>query len=259
MPFGLLDRALDKAQLRMVTYSRPGYGTSTPRTDRDRGWTIADDVRDTEALLDALGIDQFVTLGWSGGGPRALGCAALLPDRCRAATSLAGVAPYDAEGLDFTAGMGPENVRDFEAAALGREALAPLIEAEITELAEVTGADITAALGELVDEVDVAALTGEFADYLAESFRRASLQGPGGLLEDNLVVTRPWGFDVRDLAVPVSLWQGRHDLMVPFAHGQWLAAHVAGARVHLLDDEGHLSLWRRFDEVLAELRELADL
>ena len=78
---------------------------------------MADAAPDVAAILDHLGLDRFVMLGWSGGGPHALACAALLPDRCRAAASLAGVAPFDAEGLDFLAGMGPENVEEFGAAA----------------------------------------------------------------------------------------------------------------------------------------------
>ena len=61
------------------------------------------------------------------------------------------------------------------------------------------------------------------------------------------------------IGVPVSIWQGAHDLMVPFAHGRWLAGQVAGARVHLIDDEGHVSLLSRFGEMLTELRELAGL
>jgi pimeloyl-ACP methyl ester carboxylesterase len=165
----------------------------------------------------------------------------------------------DAEGLVWLAGMGPENVRDFEAATAGRDALAPLMDAEVAEFAHVTGADIVAAFGGLVDVVDAAALTGEFGDYVAESFRRSALQGRVGLLEDNLVVARPWGFDLGDITVPVSIWQGAHDLMVPLTHGQWLAAHVPGARVHLLEEEGHLSLVNRMDEMLAELRTMAAL
>lgn len=257
VPFGIRDRAVAAAGLRLITYSRPGYGGSTPRSGRDRDWRVADDVADTVAILDALGVDEFVTLGWSGGGPRALGCAALLPRRCRAACSLAGVAPYDAEGLDFTAGMGPDNVRDFDAAVSGREALEPFIEAEVAEMARGTAETIAAAFGELVDEVDAAALTGEIADYLARSNRQASVQGTAGLLEDSLVLARPWGFDVAEIAVPVSIWQGAHDLMVPYGHGQWLAEHVPGARVHLFGDEGHVSLLTRHEEMLTELRELA--
>ena len=259
VPFPQLERALGSADLRMFSYSRPGYGTSTPRPARSPAWAVTDDVADTVAILDALGVGEFVTMGWSGGGPRALACAALLPSRCRAALTLGGVAPYDAIGLNFLADMGPENVRDFEAAAAGRDVLAPLIQEEVAAISAVTAADITAAFGELVDEVDAAALTGEFAEYIAASFRRASLQGSAGFLEDSLVMVRPWGFDVAEITIPVGVWQGAHDLMVPFSHGQWLAAHVPGARVHLFDDEGHLTLFTRIGEILAELRELAGL
>jgi len=258
-PFALLERALAGAGLRLITYSRPGYGGSTPRPDRDRPWQVADDVPDTVAILDELGVGEFVTLGWSGGGPRALACAALLPRRCRAALSLAGVAPYAVPGLDWTAGMGPENIRDFEASLSGRAALEPLIEEQVAEMARGTAANLAEMFGELVDEVDARALTGEVADYLARSNRRASRQGAVGLLEDNLTIVEPWGFDLAEIRVPVSIWQGSHDLMVPPAHGRWLAAHVPGARVHLFDEEGHISLWTRVDEMLAELRELAGL
>src|SRR3954454_3879785 len=137
--------ALEQAGLRLVTYSRPGYGESNPRPARAEPWRVADDVRDTVAILDDLGIGEVVTLGWSGGGPRALACAALLAARCRAAVSLAGVAPYGEPGLDWTAGMGPENVRDFEASLRGRQALEPLIAEQAADLAGVSAAELAGA------------------------------------------------------------------------------------------------------------------
>ena len=253
-----LEEMLQEAGLRMVTYSRPGYGASSPWPAGTEP-TIADDVRDTEAVADAVGFERFVTLGWSGGGPRALGCGALLPARCRAVVSFAGIAPYGGPGLDYFAGMGLENVRDFLAAMIGRDMLRPFIQEQVDELGEVTAADVVAAFHGLVDEVDAAALTDEFADWVARTFRHATEQGPSGLLEDTMQIVRPWGFDVGDVEVPVAVWQGRHDRMVPFAHGEWLARTIPGARPHLFDDEGHLSLVRRMPEMLAELRELARL
>ncbi|WP_246456131.1 alpha/beta fold hydrolase [Nocardioides mesophilus] len=115
----LIDRAARANGLRVVTYSRPGYGSSTPRP---APYYVADDIQDSAEILRHLGIEDFVTLGWSGGGPRALGCAALMAAHCRAAATLAGVAPYDADGLDWFAGMAPENVEEYTAAAAGREA-----------------------------------------------------------------------------------------------------------------------------------------
>lgn len=260
VPYAPLWDAAAGAGLHLVTLSRPGYGASTPRVETD-GWPvpISADADDTALLLDHLGMGEFVTLGWSGGGPRALACAALMPGRCRGAVSLAGVAPYGAVGLDWWAGMGPENVRDFEAAAAGRASYQPIAAGQVKELAAVTTSDIVAAFGGLIDEVDADALTGELAEYVATSFRRAVAQGETGMLEDALQVVRPWGFDLASITVPVSVWQGAHDQMVPFSHGQWLAAAVPGARAQLFEEEGHLSLMARADAILADLREIAGI
>lgn len=253
----MVDRTAREAGLRLITYSRPGYGRSTPRPwPRPR---IADDLTDSVVVLDALGVDDFITLGWSGGGPRALACAALLPRRCRAAASLAGVAPSDAADLDFTAGMGPENVEEFAAAAAGPEAYGAFLAEPVAALAQVTGPEVAASLGGLVTPVDTAALTGEFADWLAAAFRHAAAQGTIGWREDGLAIMGPWEFSLHDIRVPVSIWQGRQDAMVPFSHGEWLAANVPGARAHLFEDEGHVSLVMRLDEILADLKELAGL
>ena len=256
-PFVQLDEVVSKLNLRMVTYSRPGYGGSTPRDLDGPSPRIVDDAADTLAILDHLGIDEFITLGWSGGGPRALACAALLPDRCRAAATLAGVAPYDADGLDWGAGMGPENVEDFEAAVQGREVYTRLLEQTMPPMFEATPDQIVASFGELVTPVDAAAITGEFADYLSRSFGRAGAQGIVGAREDGLAIVAPWGFDLGDITIPVAVWQGRHDAMVPFSHGEWLAANVPGAKPHLFENEGHLSLIAEIDVILADLKNLA--
>ncbi len=251
-----IDGAAASQGLRLVTYSRPGYGASSPRSQPG---LVADDVQDSSVVLHHLGIEEFVTLGWSGGGPRALGCAALLSAGCRAAATLAGVAPYDADGLDWSAGMGPENVEDFEHAVQGAEVYQALLERTLPPLFTATPDQIVEAFGGLLTPVDADCVTDELAEVLSATFHRAGAQGVIGARDDGLAIVTSWGFDVSGIHVPVSVWQGRQDAMVPYAHGAWLAAQIPGARPHLFEDEGHLSLVHQIDRILGDLKDLAAL
>lgn len=256
VPFGILERPAAERNLRVISYSRPGYGASTPRADATTTATVADDAADTAAILDHLGLSEFVTLGWSGGGPRALACAAMLPDRCRAATCGVGIAPPAEFDGDVRDGMAPENVDEYTAAFAGPAALESYLATQAAYFSATAG-DVAEALGQLAPPVDRAALTGELAEWLAASLRAAGRQGIVGWLGDDLTHTRPWGFDLAAITVPVAVWQGTEDKMVPFAHAKWLAAHVAGARAHLVDGEGHLSLLMQMGRILDDLLELA--
>ncbi|MCU7725546.1 alpha/beta hydrolase [Actinoplanes sp. KI2] len=238
---------------RFVQASRPGYATSTPHPGR----RVADAAADTAALMDALDAPAFVTLGWSGGGPHALACAALLPGRCRAAATIAGVAPYDAKGLNWLAGMGEENVQEFGAALAGPEALDAFLVSAAAGMADVKPADLVEAFGDLISEVDKRTLAGGLADYLAASFHAALSTGVAGWRDDDQAFVADWGFRPEDVAVPVSLWQGDQDRMVPFAHGGWLAEHLPTAESHLVPGEGHLSLLSNLGTIVDDLRRLA--
>jgi pimeloyl-ACP methyl ester carboxylesterase len=251
--FTPFSQAATERGLRLATYSRPGYGESTA----DPGRSVAAAAPDSAAILDALGADRFLTLGWSGGGPHALACAALLGERCSAAAILAGVAPYGAEGLDWLDGMGPENHEEFGAAVAGVDALSSYLEIERQDLQQVTADEVAQTLGGLVPDVDRAALTGDFADYLARSFRHSVLNGIEGWRDDDLAFVAPWGFTLEAITAPVAVWQGGRDLMVPHAHGVWLADHVDGASSRLFPEEGHLSLVARLGDILDDLIELS--
>jgi pimeloyl-ACP methyl ester carboxylesterase len=257
-------RAASLRGLRVVLAARPGYEGSTPRPGRK----VVDVAADTAAVLDDLGADTFVTLGWSGGGPHTLACAAVLPGRCLAAASIAGVAPYGANGLDWLAGMGPENVEEFGAAVQGEAALTEFLSEMSGIFGTVTGADVAKSLGGLVIDADKAALTGEYADHVAAALRASMNTGLAGWRDDDLAFAEDWGFSLGwdsptgapARAAPVAIWQGDQDKMVPFAHGQWLAANIKGARAHLLPGEGHLSLTvSSFDQILDDLLDLAGL
>jgi len=232
-------QAAQDRNLRPVLVARPGYERSTPRPGR----RVADVAADVAAVLDTLRLDTFVTAGWSGGGPHALACAALLPGRCLAAASIAGAAPFDAPGLDFTAGMGPENVAEFDAAVRGPAALTEFLDRESAAFGNVTGAQVAAALGDLIADADRAVLTGAYADHLAAGSRAALSSGIAGWRDDDLAFVAGWGFSLTgEGKLPAAIWQGDQDRMVPFAHGQWLAANIPGARAHLLPGEGHLTM-----------------
>ncbi len=230
----------DAAQrgFRLISITRPGYATSARRPGR----SVADAAADARAVLDALDVPWFVTVGWSGGGPHALATAALLADRCRAAATLAGVAPFGRPDLDFLAGMGPENVDEFGAALDGEATLRPWLDVHLAPLRTVTGAEIIDAFGGLLPQVDKDVLAGGFADAMAASCRRALAPGIDGQLDDDLAFCRDWGFVLDAVRVPVSVWQGDLDLMVPAAHGAWLAAHLPNARHVFAPGHGHLSL-----------------
>jgi pimeloyl-ACP methyl ester carboxylesterase len=247
---GSIARAVHERGRRFVTWSRPGYGASTRRAGR----TVADDVTDVTAILDHLGADSCLVAGWSGGGPHALACGALLGDRVRAVLCIAGVAPYDVDGLDWIAGMGQDNVEEFESALAGEAKLRPYLEAQRSELQHVTADEIRAAMDTLLPPVDQRVTTGEHAEYLAGSFRQAVSRGVDGWLDDDLAFVMPWGFDVADVAVPTYLWQGSEDLMVPFSHGRWLAERIPGVTAHLEPGEGHVSIGLgAMDRMLDEL------
>jgi len=246
-------RAATARAARLVVYARPGYGTSSPQPGR----SIADAAADVAVILDTLGASRFVTMGWSGGGPHALACGQLLPQRCAAVACLASPAPYEAAGLDWLAGMAPENVTEFAAAAAGEREVTAMLEPVAAEVREITADQLTASMGELASAADRAVLHGELADYVAELFRAAVSTGIAGWRDDDLAFVRDWGFPTAsaDGSPPVLVWQGDQDRMVPFAHGQWLAAHIPAARTHLVAGAGHLSV--PLDTVIGELLDLA--
>ncbi|MBF4161681.1 alpha/beta hydrolase [Nocardioides acrostichi] len=266
VPWPAFDARVAQAGLRLVTLSRPGYGASTPRPlPADRPPAYADDVPDAVAVLDHLELDRVLVGGWSGGGPRALGCAALAPDRVLAAASVAGVAPHDAGGLDWAAGMSEENVAEYATAARGAEAYEAYLEAECLPILQATESELVDAMGGLLTDVDAAALDRDgMGAWLTATFQHAGAQGVRGVRDDGLAAVAPWGFDVTGIGVPTALWQGRADAMVPFAHGEWLAAHVGRdgvpTRAHLIEPEGHLTLVTNLlPEILEDLRDLAGL
>jgi pimeloyl-ACP methyl ester carboxylesterase len=252
-PLQALDDAAAAHGMLLVTASRAGYGGST----RHAGRSVVDVVGDTNAILDALGAKECVVAGWSGGGPHALACAARL-DRALATLVIAGVAPYGADDLTFLAGMGQDNIDEFGAALQGDAELRTYLEAQRPDLLEANAAGIVDSLRSLLPQVDQDVLTDRFGADMAESFHEALRVSVDGWFDDDLAFVKPWGFALDEISIPVSLWQGDVDLMVPFAHGQWLAGQIPSVSAHLRPGDGHLSvLLGALDPMLDELADAA--
>jgi pimeloyl-ACP methyl ester carboxylesterase len=208
--------------MRVVTYARPSYGGSTPRPGR----TVANAARDVAALADALGLGSFHVAGASGGGPHALACAALLPDRVRAVATFASPAPYT-DAFDWFAGMqAPDALR----AALegGRAGRARFAETDAFDEAQFVVADW-------------AALAGAWAAVGSDA-GAADEAGPDGLVDDDVAFTRPWGFELDAVRAPVLVVQGADDRVIPPSHGEALARALPRAELRLLEGEGHVSV-----------------
>jgi pimeloyl-ACP methyl ester carboxylesterase len=213
----------DRLAIRWVSYDRPGYGGSTPRPDRD----VASAAGDACAVADALGIDRFALMGHSSGGSHALACAALLQERVLGVVVVAGMAPFDAEELEWFEGFGPAGVAQLRAAAAGRAALEKHL-AQSDEEPEFT-------------PEDEAALAGEWSWFI-DVVRPALASGMGGFIDDDLASVGAWGFDPADVIAPALILHGGRDRVVPAAHGEWLARHCPSAELWLYPEDGHISV-----------------
>src|SRR5580692_5580109 len=181
----------EDGSLFVVTTSRAGYGKSTRLEGRD----VASVVRDARTALDSLGRGDYVVVGWSGGGPHALACAALDAPRCLAAWSLAGVVPTNLD-FDWTEGMGPENVEEFALAHDG----GPEYEASMAAYGEAFGSatkdNVVELFGGLLSEPDKAVFEPEAArEDFAASLRQGFEFGWRGVYDDDEAMMHEWGFD----------------------------------------------------------------
>lgn len=240
------------AGLRLISYDRPGYGRST----RHRGRRIVDCVGDVAAIANELELERFAVAGRSGGGPHALAVGARLPERVTRVLCSVGFAPFDAPDFDWFEGMDAANVREFGWALDGEETLARELQRRSHDLLDRLADGPTALMRDHeLTPVDRAVLEDQDVRRVwSTSFREAFRQGTCGWVDDDLAFIRPWGFDVKELQVPVEIRYGAGDALVPAAHGAWLAAHFPNAIVTVDDGAGHLATP---DQHLDQLRALA--
>jgi len=216
----LISMAADRG-IRLVTYARPSYGGSSPNDGR----TVASAAADVSALADALEIERFAGMGASGGGPHALGCASLLPDRVVATVTLASPAPYT-DAFDWFDGMAVPDA--LQAAKAGRAARARYAETETFDESIFT-------------EPDYAALRGPWA-AVGQDAGRAGADGSDGMIDDDVAFAKPWGVDPGTITSPVLLVQGGADRMIPAAHAHSLLGQIPTAELWLRPRDGHVSV-----------------
>lgn len=233
----------------LITYTRAGYGDST----RLPGRAVVDVVSDMEDVLDHLGISRCLVAGMSGGGPHALATAARLPERVIGTLVMSGLMPDGQPGEDFTAGMGEDNVMEFGLARQGETELRRELARAAAEFRNITGEALRESMASLLSPADRAVLSPGFAADIAAYFTTGLRNGVDGWVDDSLAFVKPWGFSVAEIAVPTFVWQGKQDLMVPPAHGEWLSRMIPGAVLHLEPHEGHLSLAAHPAPLLDEL------
>ena len=234
LPDPLRAAAADRG-IRLLCYGRPSYGGSSPHPGRSIGSAAAD----VAQVVDAIGVDRFATVGASGGGPHALACAALLPDCVIAVVSLGGPAPYTTD-FDWYGGMvAPQGPR---AAADGRETRARYAEVEEFDEDSFTPADY-------------GALEGAWASLGADA-GRAGRAGPDGLIDDDVALMTPWGFDVTQIETPVLLVHGGEDRVIPVSHSEWLVRRLPSAELWLRPRDGHISVLHAVPVALDWLRDL---
>jgi pimeloyl-ACP methyl ester carboxylesterase len=224
--------------IRWIGYDRPSYGGSSPHPDA----TIATAAADARQIADQLGIGRFTVFGHSGGGPRALACGALIPDRVVAVVSVSSPAPWPAPGLDYFAGMSDGGARELRAAARGR--------AELQEVLAANEFDPQSFI-----PADYAALEGTWS-WFNGIVEAATANGFDGMVADLVGAMAAWGFDPAAVSAPTLIMHGTADRMVPSSHSEWLAAHCPAAELRLQPEAGHISVLDSAPSALAWLRQV---
>jgi pimeloyl-ACP methyl ester carboxylesterase len=242
-----LDSVTAELGIRHIAICRPGIGGSDPAPGRDL-LGFADDVRE---LVDALSIDRFRVVGVSAGGPYALAIAHRLGRRVAAVAICSSLSPLAAPHR--TPGM-RRRIRVPLAlvawapglcGALGAAAL-PHIRRHPRLLSRVIAAHAAPEERRLLHTADERAAA-------STSFLTAAGEGVGGMIDDYLVYSRPWGFDPGAIVTDVQLWHGARDPLVPLEHALQLAVTLPRSQLFVAADEGHHFFRRRLRWILAAL------
>jgi pimeloyl-ACP methyl ester carboxylesterase len=235
--------------VRLIAYDRPGYGGS----DRHRGRSVADAAADVAAIAEGLGLDRFAVVGRSGGGPHALACAALLGARVTRTAVLVGVAPADADGLDWFGGMTEDNVEEYSTA----DADAALLTERLRLRAEVVARDPETLIETLVPQMTASdrRVVSDVAirRLLTDTYTEGLRSGPYGWIDDVFAFRGGWCFSFEDIQGPVLLWHGADDNFSPVSHTHWMAKRIPHAETHVQENSAHFGAVEILPDLLSWL------
>lgn len=235
--------------VRLITFDRPGYG----RSDRFANRRVGDVAADVAAIADALGIDRFAVLGRSGGGPHALACAAMLPERVTRAAVLVGLAPLTAEGLDWFAGMTDSNVSEYTAAAAGSESLVASLGLAARKIRADPASLVTTISQEMPESDQRVVADAGIRAMLVKNYAEAVRISADGWYDDILAFCSPWGFEPADIVVPIKLWHGEDDRFSPVSHTRWLAREIPDAIAEVEPGSAHFGALQVMPDVMSWL------
>jgi pimeloyl-ACP methyl ester carboxylesterase len=234
--------------VRLICVDRPGYGGSTFQDGR----RILDFPKDILTLADYLGIDRFTVAGHSGGGPYVAACAFVLPGRVTAAAILSGAGPIETPG----AARSMSGINRFGFVA-GRFLPWPLwrllIGLVYSRRASDPAADLARGDGHRPVTDDELLRQPAIRQACIQSEIEAFRQGLRGLAWEARLLTRPWGFPLENIRIPVHLWQGSMDDLATLPMAQYIAGKIPGSRLTICDGEAHLLLFPHWEEILSVL------
>lgn len=221
--------------LRIVGIDRPGVGDSTGHLYGQ----VRDFVPDLEVVADRLGFERFAMIGLSGGGPYVLAAAHDLPDRVPVVAVMGGVAPT----------RGPEAIGGGLVSLATRTA--PWLNATRVPLAMALEGIVRLARPIANPAIDMYARLSppgdrrllnrpEFKAMFIDDLTNGSRGGLKAPIFDAILFTRPWGFRVADVSVPVHWWHGDDDRIVPVEHGRHMVALLPDAELTVMPGESHL-------------------
>jgi pimeloyl-ACP methyl ester carboxylesterase len=253
--------------IRLITYNRPGY----PGSDRlkDRARTVADAAADVDTIAEYFDIDKFSVIGRSGGAPHSLACAAdkRLSGRLVCAAALSGLAPCDADGLDWYADMAESNVTAFKTAATFQEyedpeSALPALVGTFHQQAQVLKNSPHGLLDKLRPELNGsdAEIVGDIAlrRMIAQTHVKALSESVDGWVDDVIALARPWSVDFDAVSVPVLLWHGGKDTFSPVSHSRWLRNRIPTAKQVLRPDAAHFEAIKVLPEIFSWVLDQVD-